>query len=214
MNHGYDRWARIRSKIDAFKSLTRDDTLYYDLIKLGINSVLLNNWLDGPRTRKKTGGENDPLISLPILMRMGGKICGSTALTKYLKLDLPTKDIDIFFDYYPAWIQAYLIAWSTPNMDVCLYEKIPWEGFDLTPSKLFLDESGFSVSDECQKALDSNVCSIDFESVIHARATLGRACKYARKYNFQLLKHEIDKLVRDWKITNSKMIEEAYTLCK
>jgi hypothetical protein len=144
---------------------------------------------------------------------MGGSVSGGAALRKWLKISESTRDIDIFFGHYPAWIQATLIAWKIPQIDVCLYEKVPWEGFDLTPSKLAFDRCGFTVSEECEQAIETNVCSIDFDSIIHPIATLGRACKYVDRYGFVLIRSEIEQLIHDWKVTDKKAISAAFERC-
>lgn len=214
--HGYGHWTRIRAKVDAFKTLRRDQALYHDLIEAGVNAQLLDNWLNGPRTHKKEGSKSSKEaldIVLSCLLNMGGMVSGGAALRKWLKITESTKDIDIFFGHYPAWVQATLIAWKIPQIDVCLYEKLPWEGFDLSPSKLAFNRNEFKISDECRQAIETNTCSIDFDTIIHPVATLGRACKYADRYGFVLVRSEIEKLIHDWQITDQKTISAAFERC-
>lgn len=206
---------RIKNRVDSFRKITKNSESYNELIDQGIDIDLLDKWIDNKRVYKNNEYYQLPDLDIKLiesLISLGGKISGGAALNAWLNINLQTKDMDMFFSHYPSWVTAVLLTQHEPRIEIFLYEEYPWEGFDLGPSMISFDKEGFVLSPECEKSLHDNVCHVSFNNIINSINTLERMYKYHQRYKFKLLKHDIEKLIPNWKTERTRFIDKLLDL--
>lgn len=184
---GFRDWLAKNEAIQAFRRMQAGSDLHLKLLERGVDSGLLDRFLSSDRSRKISGSRPDARAcgrKLGELLEKGGMVAGGAALRRRLGSS-PSGDVDVFFRGFSAWAQATLETRAFPAIDVCWYEREPWEGFDLTASCIAFGNGGESSSPECEKALSTGICDIRLDRIFHPVATLGRAAKYGDRWGFK-----------------------------
>ncbi len=201
-------WMERRSRIEALKGLRAGSGMYASLLESGVSQELLDGYLASDRSYK-AGSPSEPRgLLVERLTGAGGVISGGHALRKYLFLD-PGRDVDVFFNEFPKFVQAVLESRSDPTVDVCLYDSVPYESFDLTPSEVSVSGGGeFSSSDAFDTFSESGRGEIRMDNVFHPVATLRRLVKYGLLYGARFPSEQIAVLAAMWGV-RSDVVDRA-----
>lgn len=173
----------MRSLVASFKNIKAGSNLHESLITAGVDEGLLSDFLRSDRTYKSPHDISvaSTLRSVSSLVERGGVIAGGAAVKSWLMMG-GVRDFDIFFNDFPAYVQAVLETRQDSRIDICLFEKFPYEFFDLTPAMVAIFKSGFDVAPECEEAFKTGVGDIKLDAIFMPVATLRRVAKYGKNY--------------------------------
>lgn len=169
---------------------------FHRLVQAGVSADALESFSRSDRKRKIDGavpGRAATANKLRELLDRGAVVAGGAALRVALGMSERAPDVDVFVCGFPEWVTATLETREFPTLDVCWYDREPWETFDLTASMCALGSDGLHMSPECERTLETGVCDVIEDRVFHPVATLGRVVKYGKKYGFTF---PAQKLVR------------------
>lgn len=208
---GFRDWLAKNEAIQAFRHMRTGSDLHRELIGRGVDSSLLDEFLASDRSRKIPESHPDARAcgrKLGELLEGGGLVCGGAALRRRLGT-APSGDVDVFFRGFAAWVRATLETRAFPAIDVCWYEREPWEAFDLAASCLAFGRDGESSSPECERALSTGTCDIRLDRIFHPVATLGRVAKYGDRWGFKFPAGKLAQIVALHGVTGS-VVDRAF----
>jgi len=169
--------------------------------------------MNGDRGRKsRTAAPVRSNVLVNKFLAMGGIVAGGAALCR--KLHLPSSgDIDVFFNSYVDWVTATLLAYNDSAIDVCFYQEVPFELFDLDIACCAYDTCGFLESPICDKAASTGVSGVRLGNIILPVATLRRMVKYGLNYKTRFNRDDVQHICQTYRVTNNQLIDEALSLC-
>lgn len=191
-------------RVASFYTMNEGDDLWYQLIDNGIRRRPLRQFLSVPGRPKKHPershqGQVTPLLG--DLLDAGGVISGGAALDSVLQ-EHRSRDIDLFFNDFTAYVQATLDSYYDPRIDVIFYSGQPWDTFDIDVPAISISRQGVEISPQARRAITTGISNIVLSNVVYPEATLGRVAKYGAR-GFRFPRSQIQSLRHHESVTRS-----------
>ena len=204
-------WADLRTQLYEFQTLTKESRLYNNLVSSGVPFEELDSYIRNGCGRKHKNCVIPPQRiteeQLDTLLNMGGRVAGGAAIRKWLYLD-EARDFDIFFSDMTAFVKGHLLAFNNPIIDICLYRNEPYELFDIDASKCSYSSSGFVLSYEFKRTMETGISDVELSAIVDPRSSLRRIAKYGESYGLKFPYQKIIMMATTSGI-DRKIIDEA-----
>ena len=211
-------WREHAARLLLVTNIQSGSDFYQDLLLHGINKADIDCLVSS--NTSQTQRATPEIIST--LLGMGGHISGGSALNMLIRESVGAdilephplvKDFDVFFSDMYDYVRAKIATKCYADIDICLYQQLPYELFDLTITECSYSTNGFSTSSKCDDALASGTTGINYHNLIDPVLTLKRILKYNNKYGIRARSEQILFVAAYYDVTDLNLINQVLAVC-
>ncbi len=175
------RWTSLLARASLLYRMEPGDWFYQVLLARNIPEETIKEFISHecrPKCKAAIPATQEELVvSMGEALDRGGFLAGGAALAQVTKM-YRSSDADIFFNDPATWAEFVVRFRNISTIEFCLYEKDPWETFDLSVVKLAIGKDGVIASDECREAMSTMISGIDIANLAYPELSINRCVKY------------------------------------
>lgn len=204
--HSVTAASNLRRKLSQKVLHLRNLENYVDqLLENGVDQQLINQYLQSdliknpnPPPFSKVQISND----IKQLFDLGGVISGGAALS--MVKERPIKDIDFYFNDEISFVQAYLLTFNNPCIDICWYFDKPHELHDMSYVMCNVYSNGkIEITPQAQKAFDTGISELYIDNFIWPERSARRMIKYHKRYGVKFKKKQVLSMIGLFQFDNN-----------